>query len=397
MSADRERHGQAASSGRPHVCVFTFHRLPDMRIYDRLIRALLAAGYRVTLIGRSDARPYATEPVDDMMVPDRARGIIDRIATLVRIVRHALATDADLYHFHDPDLLPAGVLVRALKARPVIYDIHELYRVKFALKAQRRPLMARLITGVFAVVEDVCARLIGNVSAVYQESVDHFRRLGCRAVLTPNFASRRIYADREPTDAEWAARSKRMVYVGVVNPLRGALVMIEAARKARERVPGLELIITRRFYKPSDEQPVMELLARPGYENLVRWAPDTPGDELPAVVRQAAIGLSPLQDVGQYRVAVPSKFFDYMAESLAIIASDLPPSRTYVADVGCGLIVPPADVDAWADAMVTLLNDPQHARALGRVGRTAFLERFNWEVYEPAFVQFCDELAQVRR
>jgi glycosyltransferase involved in cell wall biosynthesis len=162
-------------------------------------------------------------------------------------------------------------------------------------------------------------------------------------------------------------------------------------------VPGLDLLITRRFYKPSDEKPVLELLARPGYENLVRWVPDTPGHELPAVVRQAAIGLSPLQDVGQYRVAVPSKFFDYMAESCAILASDLPPSRKYVAEVGCGLLAPPADVDAWADAMVALLADPQRTRALGRVGRAAFLERFNWEAYEPAFIRFYDELAQVKR
>lgn len=368
-----------------------------MRIFDRQIRALLRAGYRVTLIGRSDGQPYAGAGVEAIMVPDRARGVAERIGTLAKITWHALRTDADVYQFHDPDLLPAGVLVRALKARPVIYDIHELYRVKFTLKAQRRPLLARLITGTFAVIEDWCAWLIGNVSAVYQESIDHFGRMGCRTVLTPNYASRRIYADREPTDSEWAARSNKLVYVGVVNALRGALVMIEAARKARERVPGLELIITRRFYKPTDEKPVLELLARPGYENLVRWVPDTPGDELPAVVRQAAIGLSPLQDVGQYRVAVPSKFFDYMAESLAIIASDLPPSRTYVGDVGCGLLVPPADVDAWADAMVSLLSDPRRTRELGRIGRAAFLERFNWEAYEPGFIRFYDELARVKR
>jgi len=388
--------GFAVRDSRPHACVFTFHRLPDMRIFDRQVRALLRAGYRVTLIGRSDRRPYAGVGVNDIMVPDRAGGVWRRIVTLLRIARHALQTEADVYHLHDPDLLPVGVLVRALRGRPVVYDIHEIYRVKFQLKAQRSPLLARLITAAFACVEDVCARLIGHCSCVYEESVEHFSRLGCRCVLTPNYASRAIYADREPTDAEWAARSHKLVYVGVVNALRGALVMIEAARRAREHVPDLELIVTRRFYKPSDEKPVMELLARPGYENLVHWVPDTPGDELPAVVRQAAVGLSPLQDVGQYRLAVPSKFFDYMAESCAILASDLPPSRKYVGEVGCGVLVPPADVDAWAGAMVTLLSDPDRTRVLGRVGRAAFLERFNWEAYEPAFVRFYDELSQVR-
>ncbi|MBK9128563.1 MAG: glycosyltransferase [Phycisphaerales bacterium] len=141
----------------PHACIFTFHRLPDMRIFDRQVRALLRAGYRVTLIGRSDRRPYAGAGVNDIMVPDRAGGVWRRIVTLLRIARYALQTEADVYHFHDPDLLPVGVLVRALRGRPVVYDIHEIYRVKFQLKAQRSPLIARLITAAFARVEDVCA------------------------------------------------------------------------------------------------------------------------------------------------------------------------------------------------------------------------------------------------
>ncbi|MFQ5806588.1 MAG: glycosyltransferase [Phycisphaerae bacterium] len=74
------------------------------------------------------------------------------------------------------------------------------------------------------------------------------------------------------------------------------------------------------------------------------------------------------------------------------MASDLPPSRKYVQEVGCGLLVPPADVDAWAVAMLELLNDPTRARELGRRGRQAFLERFNWEACEPAFLEFYEAL-----
>ncbi|MFQ5806589.1 MAG: glycosyltransferase family 4 protein [Phycisphaerae bacterium] len=300
---------------RRRVCVFTLHSVKDNRVFDRQILTLVRHGYRVTLFGGGEGQPYEFKGVTIHPVPKTFGTLRQRLAAIARLTWRALRTDADIYHFHDPDLLPSGVLVRLVKRRPVVYDAHELYRVKFKVKALRRPLLQRLITSVYGVVEDALVRLIGNVSAVYEEYTSHFRRLGCEVVLTPNYASRRDYSGREPTDEEWEQRRNKLIYVGRVNPLRGAHVMIAAMRKVREQCPAAELIVTRRFSYRSHERRVMQQLAQPGYEGLVRLIPDTPGDELAAVVRWAMIGLSPLQDVGQYRIAVPSKFFDYMAES----------------------------------------------------------------------------------
>jgi len=382
---------QQLDRGR-HVCVFTLHPVRDVRILDRQIMSLARHGYCVTLFGRGDEPPFDLPGVHVHPVFPSMRRLPRRLAAIVQLTWHALRTKADIYHFHDPDLLPSGVLVRWLRRRPVIYDAHELYRVKFKLKALGRPRLQRLITWAFGLVEDVLVRLIGNVSAVYEEYATHFARLGCRTVITPNYASRAIYRSDEPTDAEWAARQNKLVYVGAVNPLRGALVIIDAMRLVRKERPGAELIMTGRFYKERHERLVRERLSRPGYEGCVRIVPEVPGPALPALLRQAMIGVSPLQDVGQYRIAVPSKFFDYMAEGLAIIASDLPPSRKYVQEVGCGLLVPPADVEAWAAAILELLRDPARAREMGRRGRKAFLERFNWEACEGEFLGLYDSL-----
>lgn len=380
---------------RPHVCVLTLHRVHDARIFDRQILSLVRHGYRVTLHGRGEGEPYQYDGVQVVPAFPSIQGRW-RLRALWRLAWRALRTPADVYHFHDPDLLPVGALLRLLRRRPVIYDAHELYRVKFKLKAQRRPWLQWLITRLYGLVEDILARCVGNVSAVYEEYTEHFRRLGCRVVLTPNYTSRASFSKREPTDAEWAARRDKLIYVGAVNPLRGALVIIEAMRKVRQQRPNAVLIMTRRFHKVSDERPVLELLSRPGYEGCVQFVPERPADQLAPLIRTAMIGVSPLQDVGQYRLAVPSKFFDYMAESLAIVASDLPPSHKYVGNVGCGLLVPPADIDAWAEAILTLLNDPERARELGRCGRRAFLERFNWEACEPSFLRFYDDLLRTR-
>lgn len=383
-------------SDRPNrpvrVCVFTLHPVTDMRVFDRQIMTLARNGYRVTIYGLGEGPPRMVRGVRVHPVARNLGPLRQRLRTIARLAWHAFATDADIYHFHDPDLLPVGAALRLLKHRPVIYDVHELYRIKFKLKASKYPWLQRLVTGIYGRIETALGRLIGNISAVYTQDTDRYRPLGCRVVLTPNYAKRELYTDQAPTREAWKRRRDTLIYVGAVNPARGALLMIEAMRLVQRERPRAELIVTRRFHQRSCEETIMRKLAEPEYAGTLRFAPDTPGSELPALVRQAMVGLSPLRDVGQYRIAVPSKFFDYMGESLAIIASDLPPSRTYVQDVGCGLLVPADDVEAWAAAILELLNDSDRAYEMGVRGHAAFRERFNWEACEPAFLEFYQAL-----
>ncbi len=51
----------------------------------------------------------------------------------MRVFRAGLAEKADIYHFHDPEPVPYGLLLRAL-GKKVIYDVHEYYKMKLLSK-----------------------------------------------------------------------------------------------------------------------------------------------------------------------------------------------------------------------------------------------------------------------
>ena len=77
-----------------------------------------------------------------------------------------------------------------------------------------------------------------------------------------------------------------------------------------------------------------------------------------------------------------------MSQAVPIVASDLPPSVTYVGNEGCGILVKPDDPHAYVEAILKIINNPAHTQEMGLKGQKAFKERFNWSIVEKRLVDF---------
>ena len=105
-------------------CILTTVHPPfDTRVFHKQARTLARAGYDVTLI----AKHKCDEMIDGIMVLalPSSRNRLARIFGLTwRAFRLALRQRADVYHFHDPERLLLGVLLKLLTEAKVIYDVH---------------------------------------------------------------------------------------------------------------------------------------------------------------------------------------------------------------------------------------------------------------------------------
>ena len=123
----------------------------DVRIFYKQAQTLARAGYAVTVVGpgpeewggERDGVRVQTVPV--------ARGVGQRILNLWRLLRVGLGADAACFHFHDPELLPVGAVLK-LCGRRVIYDVHEHFPLVAMVRPWvperlRRPLRGWLIGG----------------------------------------------------------------------------------------------------------------------------------------------------------------------------------------------------------------------------------------------------------
>src|SRR5690606_27612612 len=92
----------------------------------------------------------------------------------------------------------------------------------------------------------------------------------------------------------------------------------------------------------------------------------------------AEVGSHPFRHGRHVRISLANKLFDYMGAGLPLIATDLPPMRRILEETGAGILFPPHDRGALAEAIVSLLRDPGRRRRLGERGRRAVLAKYRW-------------------
>src|SRR3954452_16207291 len=139
------------------------HRPDDTRIFAKECRTLAAAGYAVHLVAPG-AQDVVRDGVRIWGVPPPASGrrLTRMTATVQDVYRRARSIGADLYHFHDPELMTAALLL-ARSGRDVIYDAHEDLAATMLDKPWLRPRLRRPLARLVPRLEPAAARRLAAV------------------------------------------------------------------------------------------------------------------------------------------------------------------------------------------------------------------------------------------
>lgn len=371
-------------SGLRVVHLSSAHWALDARIFDKECKSLQRNGYEVIEIAAFDGDAMVDGVRIKSLPPCRSR--ISRVLlNSWRCYGEALRLDGDLYHFHDPELIPVGLLLRA-RGKRVIYDAHEdlprTIKSKFYLPRWVRPALAWLTER----LENASARHLSAVVTATGTIADRFRRHNARTVVVRNFPDLASLPGAQ--SVPWEQRPLSVAYIGSLTRVRGVAELVKAIERVSPELP-LRLSLAGWF---SDDGLEHELRRLPGW-NRVDWLGRLDPDRVPQLLNQVRAGLVVLHPHQNFLAALPVKLFEYMAAGLPVIASDFPLWRDIVEDAGCGLVVDPLDVDAIARAIEFLLLNPKEAEAMGRRGRHAVETHYNWDSEERALMATYKELA----
>lgn len=417
------------------VChISTVHAPFDQRIFHRACWSLAHAGYDVHLLVQLDEPERIVDGVHVHSIGPMAKQKLGmragtRLRRFVAAERLARRLQADVYHFHDPELIPLGLWLRLVTRARVVFDCHENNTGYIQQKHWLHPWMRRLLVLGMSGLEFAAARCLDAVVAADEGVAQIFRqRYRARSVVTLHNFPR---LDLFPARAATAPRALATVVaargsasgVGTVSGGHGTLATRVAAPAAREdkefdlvyhgTIPRYHLEVAfavaeslrRRgvrarwlfFGKCPEAKWAQAEIERRGLQSDFTLDPvPVPHDDVARRVRQARIGFIPLPDLPKFQHNIPTKLFEFMQLGMPTVMSDLPPSRPFVGDGACAVLVPPDDYEAYAAAIEALLRDPARADHMGREGERRTRERYNWELESKKLLQLYAEWTGAR-
>jgi len=321
-------------------------------------------------LGRHDEPPPEVIPVGrSVIVP--ANGALPNIILSPRSVwrlRRVLERERfDLVHIHEPMTPTPGPATMALAQCPIVATFHasgELSWLKLA-----KPAWGFLL--------DRIDHRVAVSEAARESAARYFPgdyELIPNGVLIPD-------------EADAAGRQKRIVFVGRQEPRKGLQVLLRAWPEVRRRT-GVRLRLI-----GADPLAVSLLLTRlrvssEGIDVLGFLSQEDLTAELLAAKALVAPSLG-----GESFGMVLTRAF---ACAAPVVASDISGYRS-VMEPEAGVLVPPGEPAALADAIEALLADEPRREELGRAARTIAQERYSWDRIAQRLAEIYEGLAGSRK
>lgn len=367
------------------VCHLTsVHRAKDTRIYYKECRALAEHGYDVKLIvvNSSDINSdYKSLEIINVDVKYRYK--LDRILkTPFAILAVALRQNADIYHFHDPELL---TIARKLKSTgaSVVYDSHEDVPSQIHHKSWIPRPLRFVFSWLFLRFEHKVVRNIDAVVTVVEPIAQRFRSVNENVVVLKNYP----ILDLNPAKDDWSQRDAVACYVGDLTEVRGVKTMVKALKGL-----NFKLVLGGRF---ESKELADETRSFEGWSNV---------DERGFIDRQTVrkvyagskVGLVVLHPTPSYIEALPVKLLEYMAAGLAVIGSDFGLIKSIVEEHKCGILVDPLNPIEIGEAITRLLTHDDLAKKMGENGRNAAHKYFSWHAEQGKLLNLYNQLSKAR-
>lgn len=350
------------------VCILTSVHPPfDTRIFHKEAKSLLKMGYDVSLIAQHDK----DEVVDGIRIVPflKPRNRFERMTKVDWLVyRKALMINADIYHFHDPELIPIGLLLKRY-GKPVIYDVHEDISKQNLSKPYIPAVFRKPISLMIGALEAFSAKRFDGVVTATSFINKRLLKLGANAVNVSNYP---LLSEFYIAKNEWEKKEKAACYIGGITGIRGAFEMVEAIGKT-----GYRLILAGDF-EPGLEDRLKRLLGWRDVETL--GFIDREGVKV--TITRSMVGLVLLHPEPNYINAQPIKMFEYMAAGIPVIASNFSLWKEIVEGAECGICVDPLNPEEIAEAIQFVVEHPAEAEQMGKNGLKAVEKYYNWEFEE---------------
>ncbi|WP_254279256.1 glycosyltransferase family 4 protein [Haloarcula marina] len=372
----------------PSVLVLSHRSTLNPRI-ELFAEALTTAGHDVEAIcwdrsGSANDTRYVV-PSETVSVPGLS---LSRLNVLIlpllylRFLTAILDREVDVLFCVHISLLPVAVVASKLTGTPLVYEVVEPFREGYG---ERSGPFANAFTTLLERIEKVCLHGVDGLTLIDTDEDVLVERY---AGYTDNTAVVYNVPKVKPLPERARQQSQTIVYAGLVNERKGVGTLLEAFVQVNETHPDAKLLII--GDSADDTLAKLRRQAREwGVEDSVEFVGRVDHDAVHGHLCRADVGVAPYHPVPMFVVSRwnAQKIPDYMNAGLPVVGPAFGGFEQMLTETGCGLTVDTTEPRAIADALRTLLDDPERAKSLGENGRKAVERTYNWNTEQTKVVR----------
>lgn len=342
------------------ICHMTsVHSRFDTRIYYKYCQATNEQ-YNTSFIV-ADGKGFET--INDIDIHDvgKSEGRLARIFTTTnRVYKKALEIDADLYHFHDPELIPVGLKLKKLNKK-VIYDVHEDVPQDILTKEWIPFSFRKLLSKSFDRYEKKASHKFDFVIAATPVIKTLFN-----TEFLEYISNYPILKERE---IDYDVKVNNLCFIGLLTEYRGVYQMVKVANNinAKFDVAG-----------PFSQESVFAQAKNMKGWDKINYLGEISASEAQKLRDKSSIGVIVFLPSPNLGVAYPNKFYEYMEAGMAIICTNFDHWKAIVEKHDCGICVDPFNIDEFTQAINKLTSDKELCKRMGQNARALAMNEFNW-------------------
>jgi putative colanic acid biosynthesis glycosyltransferase WcaI len=327
---------------------------------------VVPAPYRGRLFQRE--RLGALRVVRAAVFPAPNRGVARRLLNhtsfaLSSIPASAAAGRADVVIVETPPLFTAvaGIAIAALKRAPVLLHVADLWpdaAIQFGV-LRHRPVIAgaRALERFAYRHADVIAVPTPGLQRML---LDRGQPPGRVVVVPHGVDPGRFRLEDGPPPVP-----RRVVYCGTIGLGHATGTLIEAARILEDAAERYEFLIV----GDGAEAAALQARVRQWRLGSVTFAGRLPRAQLPELLASAAAAVATQRDLPLLADALSTKVLEYMAAARPVVVAASGWTAEVVRRAGAGIVCPPEDPAALAEAIVEVTADRERARTMGLNGQ----------------------------
>lgn len=357
-------------ANKTSIChLSSVHYALDTRIFYKMCSGL-AEEYNVSLIAKHPRKETLNKVniIPFYVFKNRNNRVV--FSWLLMFFK-AVKIKARIYHIHDPELMPCGLLLKIF-GKKVIYDVHE----NIAEDIFDKPWIKhqKMAYWGFNLIENLAAKNFKIILA--EKSYEkRYKKLNANFTTIQNFCDIDFfipYQKKETND------SFNLFYIGILLENRSILDIIESVYQLKQKGYNPNFHIVGELYSDLKNK-ITNLSYFKEIKSNIHFYGRLPLDEGYKLSSKMDIGLCIIWPMKNSIESYPTKIFEYMAVGLPILTSNFELYKSVVETENCGLCVTPKSTDLITEKLIELYENKNMREKMRKNGILAVKNKYNWE------------------